>query len=74
MYVRTEGVTGNGFSREVEKGRVGVRFDNGSIYIDDYEGFGDTYHAVDDTKIQIYDKGNDLIFLGTLQELRDKLK
>lgn len=69
----TQNSRGNEQKTKNNLGYVFVSFDNTKIYVDNYEGSGETYKQRETPEIFIESEGKTL-FKGTIEELKEKLK
>jgi len=74
MKVRIEGIRGKGLSKAMEKGKVEIVSDEGIIFADVFEGFGNEYKKRETPEIIIQDDYRETVFIGTMSELIEKLK
>ena len=73
LKLQTEGISGNGISREKVKALVNLKIDGEiEIIADDFEGNGKSYKRRDTALIRIYSKSG-MVFEGTANELLTQL-
>jgi hypothetical protein len=72
LFLETRGIKGGNPKTTEKNGSVLAVFGNQRIYIDNFEGRGDSYKQRETLLIEITEEGK-LLFSGTFEELKSKL-